>query len=138
MREGISPVKDFDVTDSPDEAELAAQKAEAAKKKKPEAANLMAKVKEGLEKRGLGRGSKPEIKTIRDIPELSDAGMVLDEKKLAEARKKIQLAEGTGEIPLSKEDLLKVTPLAELQEKEKRAEAIKKIGEDIAEEIKNL
>ena len=88
MREGISPVKPFDVSDV--EAEM-----EAEKKKK---------------EKTMGRGSKPEIKTTRDIKELSDAGMVLDEKKLAEARKKI--AEGTGEIPLSDEDLEEVEELS--------------------------
>lgn len=85
MREGISPVKPFDVSDM--EAEMAAEK-----KKKPEAAGLMARIKEKL-----SRGSKPEIKTAREIS---------DQEKLAETRKKI--AEGTGEIELSEEDLEEV------------------------------
>lgn len=81
MREG----KRFDVTDV--EAEMAAKKA-----------------KEDAErKRALARGSKNEIRTTKDIKELSNAGIMLDQKKLDEARKKI--AGGTEEIPLSEEDL---------------------------------
>jgi hypothetical protein len=82
MREGISPVKPFDVSDV--EAEMAAEK-KAKAPKQPEVAGVMAKIKEKL-----GLGSKNEIR-------------MADEKKLAEARKRI--AEGTGEIPLSEEDM---------------------------------
>ena len=101
--EGVSHVGEFDFTDTPDEAELAAQKAEEAKKKKPEVAGVMAKIKERL-----NRGSEPKIKTTRDITELSDAGIKLEQDKLDEARKKIQLADGTGEVPLSEKDMLDV------------------------------
>ncbi|TSC84324.1 MAG: hypothetical protein G01um101413_619 [Parcubacteria group bacterium Gr01-1014_13] len=89
--------KKFDVSDV--EAEMKA------KKKQPEAVGLMARIKEKL-----GRGSKPEIKTTKNIQELSSAGILLDQQKLAEARKKIQLAEGTGEVELSEEDLEEVEP----------------------------
>lgn len=88
MREGISPVKEFDVTDV--NAEMAAEK----KKKE----------------KTLGHGSKSEIKRTKDIAELSRAGKVLDEKKMAEARKKIQMAEGSGEVELSEEDIEEIEP----------------------------
>ncbi len=82
MREG----QRFDTSDV--EAEMAAKKSKEIKK-------------------GPDRGSKTEMKKPEDIPELSSDLLVEDteEEKLAEARKNIQLAEGTGEIELTEEDL---------------------------------
>ena len=70
-------------------------------------AEMKAKKEAAERQKGLAHDSKTEMKKPEDIPELSSDLLVEDteEEKLAEARKNIELAQGTGEVELTEEDL---------------------------------